>query len=822
MLAGTGTMCNSTFTFKTKALNLANLKEKINIGKICELLFFTVDQWRTDKLRYLELIEKTFGNRAVIVRSSASTEDSSESSGAGIYESVLNVAANEYDYLEDAVQRVIDSYEKLDTGVGIGSYQMLIQPMIINVVKSGVIFTRDIETGGPYYIINFEETDQTDTITSGRSNNHKIIWVYKNTDREYMEDWLFKIIDAVREVELCTGSDSIDIEFAVNVHQEIYILQVRPLVFTKIFLPRMMDKKVYDEINNIEIFLLDKQRNNGNIFGDKTVFGVMPDWNPAEIIGEHPKPLATSLYRYIIMKSAWRDSRKLLGYNEMSSQQLMVVFAGKPYVDVRNSFNSLLPQGLSDSLSHKLVNYYIGKLEKNPEFHDKVEFEIVLSCLGFDFSGKWQELLSNGFTKQEIEQLKKCLLTLTNDIVLDSNNTMSMLNASVEKLKTKRSDALNKCNSINGTPMLIEQLLEDCILYGTVPFSSFARCAFIGSYLLKSLEKIGILQVEQIGDFLKTIKTVVTEMTCDFEVFKVGMLDKDKFLEKYGHLRPGTYDITSFCYDERPDLYLEGELEKNQVIKTTNGAEQCEDESGFLFTTKQYDALGKAIGEQGFTFTVDRLLSFISESIAKREYIKFEFTKNLSMALKLIEKYGGYHGITREDMAYLDVNDILRYANENFSVMSNACLRQAVEVNKKYYQLSMMMHLPDLIFAKEDLKVVYLNRLCPNFITQKKIRASIVDLDSKKNCTDKVDLNGKIVLIESADPGYDWLFTRKIAGLVTKYGGVASHMSIRCSEFSIPAAIGCGEAIYNSVKNAKKITLNCAEKRIDIYEVGSK
>ena len=815
-------MRKSTFTFETKALNLANLKKEIKIGKVCELLFFTVHQWQMDKLRYLELIKKEFGNKAVIVRSSASTEDSVESSGAGVYESVLNVAANEYGYLEKAVKKVIDSYEKHNIGVDIGSYQILIQPMIMNVVKSGVIFTRDIETGSPYYIINFEETDQTDTITSGRSNNHKIIWVHKNADREYMEDWIFKIIDAVREVELCTGSDSIDIEFAVNVHQEIYILQVRPLVFTKIFLPQMMDKKVYDEINNIERFLLGKQKNSGNVFGDKTVFGVMPDWNPAEIIGEHPKPLAISLYRYIIMKSAWRDSRKLLGYNEMSSQQLMAIFAGKPYVDVRNSFNSLLPQGLSDGLSHKLVNYYIGKLERNPEYHDKVEFEIVISCLGFDFQKKRQELSSNGFTKKEIEQLQKCLLTLTNDIVLDSNNTMSSLNASVEKLKTKRIDALSKCEGIYDTPALVEQLLEDCILYGTLPFASFARCAFIGSYLLKSLGVVGIFQEKQIGDFLRTVKTVVTEMTCDFEMFKAGMLDKDKFLEKYGHLRPGTYDITSFCYDERPDLYLEVEWGKSEVLKKTPRTDWNEEGGKYPFTKSQYGNLSKAITEQGFTFTVDRLLSFISESIVKREYIKFEFTKNLSMVLKLIEGYGGYHGMTREDMAYLDVNDILRYANENFSLMSNSSLRQAVEVNKKYCQLSMMMHLPDLIFKKEDLKVVYLNRLSPNFITQKKVSAPVVDLDSKKNCTGKVDLNGKVVLIESADPGYDWLFTRKIAGLVTKYGGVASHMSIRCSEFSIPAAVGCGEVIYNSVKSAKNITLNCAEKRINVYEVGSK
>ena len=33
--------------------------------------------------------------------------------------------------------------------------------------------------------------------------------------------------------------------------------------------------------------------------GRRTVYGVMPDWNPAEIIGIRPKPLSLSLYRIV-------------------------------------------------------------------------------------------------------------------------------------------------------------------------------------------------------------------------------------------------------------------------------------------------------------------------------------------------------------------------------------------------------------------------------------------------------------------------------------------------------------------------------------------
>ena len=78
----------------------------------------------------------------------------------------------------------------------------------------------------------------------------------------------------------------------------------------------------------------------------------------------------------------------------------------------------------------------------------------------------------------------------------------------------------------------------------------------------------------------------------------------------------------------------------------------------------------------------------------------------------------------------------------------------------------------------------------------------------------KEKIDGKIVCIENADPGYDWIFSHNIAGLITKYGGVASHMSIRCAEFDLPAAIGCGEQIFNNLSLATKVSLDCANKKI--------
>ena len=97
-------------------------------------------------------------------------------------------------------------------------------------------------------------------------------------------------------------------------------------------------------------------------------------------------------------------------------------------------------------------------------------------------------------------------------------------------------------------------------------------------------------------------------------------------------------------------------------------------------------------------------------------------------------------------------------------------------------------------------------------ITNKNITAETSYVSSELNNT---NLNNKIVLIENADPGYDWIFSEEIAGLITKFGGANSHMSIRCAEFSIPAAIGCGEQRFEKLKNSQKINLDCSSRSID-------
>ena len=98
----------------------------------------------------------------------------------------------------------------------------------------------------------------------------------------------------------------------------------------------------------------------------------------------------------------------------------------------------------------------------------------------------------------------------------------------------------------------------------------------------------------------------------------------------------------------------------------------------------------------------------------------------------------------------------------------------------------------------------------PNFVTRHAVEAPAVVGPSGPG----VDVAGRVVLIPSADPGYDWLLARNIRGLITMYGGANSHMAVRAAELQLPAAIGVGELLYDALAPERAIRLDCASRTI--------
>jgi phosphoenolpyruvate-protein kinase (PTS system EI component) len=62
------------------------------------------------------------------------------------------------------------------------------------------------------------------------------------------------------------------------------------------------------------------------------------------------------------------------------------------------------------------------------------------------------------------------------------------------------------------------------------------------------------------------------------------------------------------------------------------------------------------------------------------------------------------------------------------------------------------------------------------------------------------------------------LFNKNIKALITKYGGLNSHMAIRCAELNIPALIGVGEKNFENIIKHKTISINCNENKIELID----
>ena len=138
-------------------------------------------------------------------------------------------------------------------------------------------------------------------------------------------------------------------------------------------------------------------------------------------------------------------------------------------------------------------------------------------------------------------------------------------------------------------------------------------------------------------------------------------------------------------------------------------------------------------------------------------------------------------------------------------------LKKTIEVGKEEFSKTEKLNLPSLIFKTNDIWIFSQLPSEPNFITQKKVTGQI-----QVASEDKVDLDRKIVFINSADPGYDWIFTKKIGGLVTKYGGANSHMAIRANELGIPSVIGAGEQFYDFWIKYNFLSIDCSKKKVEI------
>ncbi len=787
----------SRFVLGTKAETLERLRPLVAKSAIGEQVAVTQGDWHKNRERCLSRISEKLTGRKLIVRSSAVNEDGWDAANAGAYLSLLNVPAAEPEKCAGAIDDVFASY-----GDENDHHQVLIQKMITDVAVSGVVFTRTLSFGGPYYTINYDESSaRPDTVTSGAGDALKTLIINRQANHlpDESNPLLHGLLPAVRELETLVAHDTLDIEFIISSDGVVHIVQLRPIAVDHGRWRGGSDRQVGALLDQAVDAYKALSAPGPFVLGEQTLFSNMSDWNPAEIIGTRPRPLALSLYRSLVTDEIWARQRAEYGYRDVRPQRLMAVFAGQPYIDVRASFNSFIPVSLDDDLASRLVAHYHRRLSQSPATHDKIEFDIVFSCMTLDFENASSRLSGDGFSEADIRGLREALSALTNTGLKRCDHDL----AQIEILNQRRQRIL-KSNLTDLDKAL--SLLEDCQRYGSLPFAHLARAGFVAVSLLRSAVNAGIVPADMAAEFMRSVETVATRFSDDASGAAKDKGSWERLIADYGHLRPGTYEITSPCYRSDPDFYL------RPLADGARGADAAKESWRWPEDIRR--ALDASFANAGLDIDCDGFDAFARTAIEGREYAKFCFTRNLSDALEAIAAFGATAGLNRETLSYIEREDLVSLAGGMAPSNPGEWLKARARENKDLHNLSHGIELPPVIAKEADFEAFCYPESHPNFVSSGVVSAAIVCLDNQQR--DDINLENRIVLIRQADPGYDWLFGYPIAGLITAYGGANSHMAIRAAEFDLPAAIGVGERMYEQLAGANIIRLDCQNRNIEI------
>lgn len=749
-----------------KSAGLYRLRSRLSAAEIPAFRVVSLDEWRSSRTCFLRECQDELGQHLLAVRSDAASEDQVHSSQAGRFRSQLNVEPHR---LEAAIDDVFESLP------GLPDDQVMVQTMITDVAMAGVASTHRIHDGAPWYCIELSTGDSA-TVTAGRSTGrmHAIRReaVGHPQALAQLSTSVRQALDLLREIEDLHRGQPIEIEFALGAAQvdmappSLYLFQVRPIVQTQWAWPSA-------RIALPDAGFLCEPDPCAEVAGPQTVLSLMADWNPAELLGSHPRPLALSLFQHLISDQVWWQARAEMGYASPPepAASLLHVWQGRPMVDVRRSANSLLPAGLGSELRGRLVQHVISALQARPELHDKVEFEVYRTIRDLkrrsDLRAQWVDVLGVDGWGQWEAALGRLAHSLT------STAPDSMFGQHWDRICKLSLGSVASPGSLDWPARLRRSRL------GSHSFSVLARLAFIGEAQLRSAVQRGALTPERAFQ----IKASARQRFAHLLPF--GLVGSG------AALRPGAFDIL-----QRP--VPAGVSIEDQDLG-------CESRACFLSPAEDRD-LTALLGESELPLTACAWVAFVQATASAREWAKQVFSAELSMALELIATGFEDIGLDRETASWLSLEQLVadpalgRESRASWADQAHeAC---AVHAGQAHQMVSPVLWHP----AQRDV-VDSFNTL-PNFVGQRVAEGPLV-IEPRPDHP-AAALHHAVVLLQQADPGFDWLFNHPIAGLITVWGGANSHMAIRCAEQGLAAAIGCGEHVLLKARKARRATIDPA------------
>jgi hypothetical protein len=414
-----------------------------------------------------------------------------------------------------------------------------------------------------------------------------------------------------------------------------------------------------------------------------------------------------------------------------------------------------------------VVEAWLERLGARPELHDKVEFAVFRTARDFTapqaLRRDWSSLLDYR-TRERWEAL------------------LGQLTAPLAQ-RASASDAYPRLRALQANrPETSDwrRLLRDC-RGGTEEFAIAARLAFVAEAQLQSAVARDALELARAACLRRSIASV----SCLIAPTDGGGAD-----DEIRHLRPGTFDITRDLHTARG-----GDSHREALRRAGE----------FRLQPREARALEALLREAGLPESPPQWLAFVRQACRAREWAKFVFTRHLAAAMEGIAHEFDAVGLGREHASWLTLAQIRSGAQRDPAARRDVWERQATSATHRHERQRRQM-LGPVLAHEHDAWIADSLGVLPNFVGERSVSAPLVVLDGGD--VPEARLRGATIALQQADPGYDWLFERGIRGLLTAWGGAHSHMAIRCAEFDLTAAIGCGEAVYRQALRARHVRID--------------
>lgn len=782
-------MMDKTFEIKhAKEETLNFIKNFVTKAFINDIMVIHMTDFIMDRFAVAAAIAREFGDEKIMVRASHKNDVGEVYSITKHYLSIFFVNANNQKEVIEALTKVVYSSDHghitKDNADIVKDEFLIVQKQTKDMLILGNVFTRDTIYGRPYYVANYVDTQKSNqTIIDG---SNIISWVARNVSREFIDEKFYHLIEAVKEVEeIYDECDALNIDFAIDGNDNITIFHVRNLAFSEDRPKPLTDHEFFDTKSFAKCAYLDDY----HILSDMATLAL------TENLGTNPRPLDYSLYRELVTNYIWGEGISKLGFFKVR-RDIMQRIGNKPYMSIYYAFAGLTPASIDEKLRYKLVEYYNNKLMKNKSLHGRIGMEITFTVCDFAMDDKIGDLADYGFSEREIAKVRKAIFDLTRNLLINYKSISEREDKNIAELTRIRHD-IRKNNPLSEKNVMklygyIDRMMQAIREYGTVQFTMQSRCVLVAMRFCRSLVEKGYFSKDEMNMFLGSINTAATKFEADFDLYCQGKLSAKEFDNMYGHLRLGAFDIRTERYR---NMYKD--LQGKRLPAINICPEHVE-------LTLAENIIQKALCDVGYNdITPADLIDFIKSTIKNMEYYRYECIKSLSLVLEMIAGIGENMGIDREDMSYLEIQDLLSYHSRETYI-------QNIDTRRDMYHAYVYLMLPEVIFGVGDIDVLRQREIEPTYITDKIAEAEVVDLKDNE----KSNISGKIVALATVNSGYNWIFTRDIAGFISKYGDANSYMAKRCKALGIPAMIGCGEKIYGKVVKMNRVRIDCAGKKI--------